>query len=222
MQQNYNLYSGDSNTLSCSTANSPPIKIAAVKDLVVFDSGAYKCDCNSNGNGGNPPCAGATTRDCQGKPIGTYFAACTGNDDVVEVGFSIDIEKTSNEFDVAFYVNTNSGDSAVSGTNGGGGCVIQGLSTTDASGTTTYSNVNNEDGDGCLDLKGSGDLSKHPFPKVMLSCRDSTGNDGLLDIRVGVSYAEGAGRKCTFEVVFTKHTFLTDSFVAIFITSREP
>ena len=186
MQQNYNIYNEYDDNPRTLTCQSNALSIIGIKSLEVFDSGAYKCNCN--GIGGTPICTGAAARDCKGKPVGTFFAGCTGNDEVVEVRFAIDISMSNTEFDVAFYINTQSGQNAVSGS---GGCVIQGLSQTNSSGAT-YTTVSNADDDGCLDVSSTGNLLSHPFPRMKLSCRDPDG-DGLLDISVAASFAQNAG-----------------------------
>jgi len=141
--------------------------------------------CNT-GSPGSPVCDETTTLDCQGQPIGMYFAACTGNDETFEVQFTMDIQISGTEYDIALYINSNSGlNGAVKGN---GGCLIQGLSLMDAD-NNTYVNVANLDNDGCLDVTTGGTLLRHPFPKITLSCSDPN-NDGLLDIRIGATFAQ--------------------------------
>jgi len=170
MEQNYNIYTGNPNGVGC-TSNS--FEVLSVGFLEVFDSGAYKCNCNG-GVLGTPTCGGATTDDCQGKALGTYIGGCTGNDDTVEVRFKANFNIKNTEYDVALYINT-LGESAKDGTDG---CVIQGLSQTDESGTE-YSFVGDADNNDCMDAIAAGVLLNYPFPKLTLNCAYPN-NDGLL------------------------------------------
>lgn len=173
--KNYNIYNkydnGNPKTLSC---GSNSLSILSVSYFQVFDSGTYLCNCNA-GSPGSPVCDETTALDCQGQPIEMYFAE-----------FMMDIQISGTEYDIALYINSNSGlNGAVKGN---GGCLIQGLSSTDAD-NNTYVNVTNLDNDGCLDVTTGGTLLRHPFPKITLSCSDPN-NDGLLDIRIGATFAQ--------------------------------
>ena len=188
MQQNYRIYTGAGNSLGC-TSNA--LDILDVTFLQVFDGGAYECNCNGVGN--VPPCAGATTLNCNGKALGTFIGGCTGAsvDETVEVEFATNINVKNAEYDISLYINTQGG----SGVYGDGGCLLQGLSQTDNAGNV-YTSVGNKDGDGCLDAQSVGQISNHPFPRMFLNCNDEN-NDGLLDFSFGVSFVQNQG-ECNY------------------------
>jgi len=186
MQQNFDIYGGSS-ALSC---NSQALEVKSVTILEVFDDGAYQCNCNGNVTLGDPitPCGGATTDNCQGKPLGTYFSGCTSNNNTIKVRFKADVEIKNVEYDLALYINTQ-GRNVLS--DPGESCVVQGLSQTSDNGTN-YTLVGNNDGDVCLDAVNKGFLYDHPFPLLTLNCRD-TNNDRLLDFSLGVSFSQSNG-----------------------------
>ena len=181
MQDNFNIYGG-SNSLGCTTNS---LKIQDVVVVNVADPDAYQCNCNA-GVGGLPACTGDTTRDCQGKNIGTYFGVCTPEDTNVTVTFASNIQISNAEFDVALYINTK-GRSAKTGS---GECVIHGLQQQVPTPSPLIGHSPaSAPTDQCLDLLGAGSLVNYPFlPPLTLSCTDSN-NDEYLDFSVGFSFS---------------------------------
>jgi hypothetical protein len=194
MLENYNIFTpATANRLSC---GSQSVQFVRVTGFTVFDSNSYACNCGGTG-GGSPACTGAAGQvDCMGKPHGSIFGACRGNDDKVEVQFNVEIN-IKPEFNVGLYINTKGGD-AVTGTDG---CTIAGLTERDSSGNL-YKNtagatlVTNLDANQCLDFAATGTLLSYPFQRMKLQCVDSGGasKDGLLDFSVAASFAQAAGK----------------------------
>ena len=127
MLDNYKIYNGG-NSLGC-TANS--LGFTEITGITVFDPGAKKCNCGACTAlvdcvvfPDHPSCdcnvdaglsidciaLGEDAVDCEGLPYETYFGACRGSDDVVDVSFTVNIDITSTQFDVGLYIATNGGE----------------------------------------------------------------------------------------------------------------
>lgn len=184
----YNYCSASANNLSC---GSNSVDFVRVTGFTVYDANSYPCNCG--GTGGGSACTGAPGQiNCEGKPHGTIFGACRGNDDLVDVQFSVEVN-VKPEFNVGLYVNTLGGD-AVTGTDG---CTIAGLTERDASGNL-YRNPSNQvlishmDSNTCLDFAATGTLLNYPFQRMTLKCADTTA-DRLLDFSIAASFAQNDG-----------------------------
>ena len=126
METNYLIYeksNGKGDLLSC---GSNSVDFKEVTGMQVFDDGITYCNCgvceplvdcsavplhpSCECDPGPIDCAplGEDAVDCDGLPWNTIFGACRGNDDYVDVSFTVNVDAKA-EYDAGMYIATDGG-----------------------------------------------------------------------------------------------------------------
>ena len=235
MSDNYNIYN-QQHTTTIATLSLPPsndyellhckntnlLSFQDVTNLQVRNNNnndVQVCNCNGvidNGRGVGPSCSHPPQPNeinCNGKPVGTIFGACTGGiDDYITVRFTVSIQvdttitaQQEQQYynDVGLYIATN-GEDAIRGTS----CNIIGLLPNNST-SSSYRGISSP-ANSCHNIlhnKETTTLMNYTFDSWMeLKCVDGVGNmnekDGLLDFSVAASYKERAGKLQSILCIF--------------------
>ena len=171
-----------------STERLDELSVSSHRDLVVANN---NCIVDTFTGGGTPGCTakdvsflgvtGFVVYDERAEPPnenGTVFGACRGNDDYINVSFTVDFSTSGQKYDLGMYIAVD-GNTALTGR-----CDISSLQAGTYGGITVAEIENPPDK--CLDIDIAGTVTNYPFAPLTLRCFDSEPTDGFMDFDIGI------------------------------------